>query len=126
MECVGYRCGICYRPIEIGDVYVTDHRSLYHVACVEASLLEGPALPIIDPVANLGDGVRIIGQSSAKVGEVVRFQGSKAVTSDEEELFFLYARFDILFSELERLILRIRELEEISREVEKATPKEGR
>jgi len=74
----------------------------------------------------LGDGVRIIGQSSAKVGEVVRFQGSKAVTSDEEELFFLYARFDILFSELERLILRIRELEEISREVEKATPKEGR
>jgi hypothetical protein len=48
MDCGGYSCGICYRPIKIGDIYVTDHGKLYHAACAEAALAEVPAAPAVD------------------------------------------------------------------------------
>ncbi|MDF0591941.1 hypothetical protein [Candidatus Methanocrinis natronophilus] len=45
MDCQGYSCGICYKPIGIGDLYVTDHGALYHATCAEDALA-------VDPVAN--------------------------------------------------------------------------
>ncbi|KUK43492.1 MAG: hypothetical protein XD72_2115 [Methanothrix harundinacea] len=52
MDCEGYSCGICFKPIKIGDVYVTDHGNLYHTACAEEALAEGLASPVADPVIN--------------------------------------------------------------------------
>lgn len=45
MDCEGYSCGICYKPIKIGDIYVTDHGALYHASCAEKAMA-------VDPVAN--------------------------------------------------------------------------
>lgn len=52
MDCEGYRCGICYKPIKIGDIYVTDHGNLYYAACAEAALAKDPAAATVDPVSN--------------------------------------------------------------------------